>query len=131
MLRRRPPAPAAPLGGAEPSPAQGPAARLETTERLDLLRQDLLALPAEQRGALVMRELGGLSHTQIAGALDESAAGVKQLIYQARMALSGMEDGRRVPMCVDASRTATAGSCARAGSRRTCGPARVAAPSAS
>ena len=103
MLRRRPATPAAPLSGAEPSPAQGPAARLETAERLDLLRQDLLALPADQRGALVMRELGGLSHEQIAGALDESAAGVKQLIYQARMALSGMEDGRRME-CPDVRR---------------------------
>jgi Sigma-70, region 4 len=69
--------------------------RLETVEELAALRQDLLTLPADQRGALVLRELSGLTHEQIADVLDESPAAVKQLIYQARLGLTGMAEGRR------------------------------------
>lgn len=94
MLRRRPGHRAEALTGSEPSPSPGPAERLLAGEELARLREDLLALPADQRGALVMRELAGMSHGQIAEALGESAASVKQLIYQARTALHGMADGR-------------------------------------
>jgi RNA polymerase sigma factor (sigma-70 family) len=96
MLRRRPPLAAEALSGSETSPAQGPMERLETVEELAALREDLLTLPADQLGALVLRELSGLTHEQIAGVLDESPAGVKQLIYQARLGLTGMVEGRRM-----------------------------------
>ena len=79
MLRRRPAHPTQPLTGSEVLPAQAVAERIETAEELSRLRQDLLALPHDQRGALVLRELSGLSHAQIAEVLNESAASVKQL----------------------------------------------------
>lgn len=95
MLRRRPPVAALALSGSETSLAPSPLERLETAEELAVLREDLLKLPPDQRGALVMRELAGLTHEQIAGVLDQSTAGVKQLIYQARLGLAGMAEGRR------------------------------------
>ena len=58
MLRRRPPLAAEALSGSETSPAQGPMERLETVEELAALREDLLTLPADQRGAPVLREPG-------------------------------------------------------------------------
>ena len=94
MLRRRPAHPTQPLTGFEVLPAQGMAERVETAEELSRLRQDLLALPHDQRGALVLRELSGLSHSRIAEVLNESAASVKQLIYQARTGLYAMAEGR-------------------------------------
>ena len=94
MLRRRPAHPTQPLTGFEVLPAQGMAERIETAERLTGLRQDMLALPDDQRGALVLRELSGLSHAQIAEVLNESAASVKQLIYRARTGLYAMAEGR-------------------------------------
>ncbi len=45
---------------------------------------DLADLPDRQRAALVLRELNGLSHAEIAVVLETSAANVKQTIYEAR-----------------------------------------------
>ena len=47
---------------------------VEDRERLALLRADLRDLPERQRSALVLRELSGLSHEEIAVVLDSSAA---------------------------------------------------------
>lgn len=96
LLRRRPAHAVTALSGLESSPDQGPAERLETADELARVREDLLSLPAGQRAALVLRELSGLSHEQIADVLDESAAGVKQIIYQARLTLTDMAEGRRM-----------------------------------
>ncbi|HEY5941987.1 MAG TPA: RNA polymerase sigma factor, partial [Solirubrobacterales bacterium] len=58
-------------------------AREELTELMDRLR----ALPEPQRAALVMRELEGLSHEEIAAALGVSGGAARQAIYRARAAL--------------------------------------------
>ena len=50
------------------------------------LVSDLGALPERQRGAIVMRELSGLSFAEIAAALGTSEGGGKQLVYEARTA---------------------------------------------
>jgi len=57
--------------------------REEMTELMDRLR----ALPEPQRAAIVMRELEGLSHEEIAAALGLSGGGARQAIYRARQAL--------------------------------------------
>ena len=62
ILRRRPAHPTQPLTGLEVLPGQGVAEQIEITQELGRLRQDLLALPDEQRAALVLRELSGFSH---------------------------------------------------------------------
>ncbi|HTI33041.1 MAG TPA: sigma-70 family RNA polymerase sigma factor, partial [Miltoncostaea sp.] len=94
ILRRRRPGGWEPLSDGEASRDPGPEERTETAETLTRLREDLLSLPADQREALVMRELSGLSHVEIGAVLGEGPARVKQLIHQARRGLSRMEDGR-------------------------------------
>ena len=47
----------------------------------------LRALPEPQRAAMVMRELEGLSHEEIAAALGVSGGAARQAIYRARAAL--------------------------------------------
>ncbi len=94
MLRRRPAQAPSAFTGDEVHNAPSVPERVQIADDLRTLRQDLLALPIEQRGALVLRELSGLSHAQIGAVLEESTSGVKQLIYQARVGLHAMADGR-------------------------------------
>jgi RNA polymerase sigma factor (sigma-70 family) len=63
---------------------------------LTVLLADLKELPERQRSALVMRELSGLSHEDIALALDTSLGGAKQAIFEARRALSEFVEGREM-----------------------------------
>ncbi|HEX8752502.1 MAG TPA: RNA polymerase sigma factor, partial [Solirubrobacterales bacterium] len=84
-LRDRPPAteelPAAIAGS--PSAAVEAERREEVAELMARLR----ALPEPQRAAIVMRELEGLSHEEIAAALGVSGGAARQAIYRARVAL--------------------------------------------
>jgi RNA polymerase sigma factor (sigma-70 family) len=92
VLRRR--SPDAPIDFASTVASQrdAPAER----EKMQALIADLAALPERQRSALVMRELNGLSHTEIGGALGTSEAAAKQLVYEARTALHELEEGREM-----------------------------------
>ena len=64
-----------------------PAAAVAQSERLHALAREVLALPAEQRAALVLRELEGLSYEQIAEALGVTVPAVKGRIHRARLGL--------------------------------------------
>ena len=55
---------------------------------------DLAQLPDRQRGALLLRELAGLSHEEIALSLGVSVGAAKQAIFEARQALADVEEGR-------------------------------------
>lgn len=76
--------------------ATGPALADEASsrERLRQLLADLDELPERQRGALVMRELSGLDFDGIATALDTSPAVARQTLYEARLSLHQMDEGR-------------------------------------
>jgi RNA polymerase sigma factor (sigma-70 family) len=63
------------------------AAEAEAREELRELMTRLQALPEPQRAALVMRELEGLSHEEIAAALGVSGGAARQAIFRARAAL--------------------------------------------
>jgi RNA polymerase sigma factor (sigma-70 family) len=63
------------------------AAEAEAREELRNLMERLRALPEPQRAALVMRELEGLSHEEIAAALGVSGGAARQAIYRARATL--------------------------------------------
>jgi RNA polymerase sigma factor (sigma-70 family) len=63
------------------------AAVVEAREELRDLMERLGALPEPQRAALVMRELEGLSHEEIAAALGVSGGAARQAIFRARSAL--------------------------------------------
>jgi RNA polymerase sigma factor (sigma-70 family) len=66
----------------------------DTRARLELLLADLAQLAERARAALVMRELGGLSHEEIAAALQISVGAAKQAIFEARSALFELAEGR-------------------------------------
>ncbi|HKO37525.1 MAG TPA: RNA polymerase sigma factor, partial [Solirubrobacterales bacterium] len=67
--------------------ARSAAAEVEAREELTDLMGRLRALPEPQRAALVMRELEGLSHEEIAAALGVSGGAARQAIYRARATL--------------------------------------------
>lgn len=67
---------------------------VDSRERLRDLTADLAQLTEQQRGALLMRELGGLPFADVASALAVSSAAAKQSVYEARRALQAMQEGR-------------------------------------
>ncbi len=67
---------------------------LADRQRLSELRADLADLPERQRAALVLRELSGLGHEEIAQVLSSSAPAVKQSIFGARTGLAECAEGR-------------------------------------
>jgi RNA polymerase sigma factor (sigma-70 family) len=84
-LRDGPPA-AAELAETMPGGVSA-AAAAERREEIAELMSRLRALPEPQRAAIVMRELEGLSHEEIAAALGVSGGAARQAIYRARAAL--------------------------------------------
>ncbi|HTN23996.1 MAG TPA: RNA polymerase sigma factor [Solirubrobacteraceae bacterium] len=77
----------------EPS-VPGPEVDSEHRVRLAQLVDDLRGLPERQRGALVMRELSGLSYDEIAVALNVSNEAARRAVFDARNALHEAVDGR-------------------------------------
>jgi len=71
--------------------------------RLRDLEADLAALGTRQRAALILRELNGLGHDEIAEVLGASPRSIKQLIFEARAALHESSEGRALP-CRDVER---------------------------
>ena len=92
LIRRR--QPAGPDAELHRATSPDVAARAEARAEIGQLLDDIRALPERQRGALVMRELGGLEYTEIAAALETSPAAAKQVIYEARRALFELAKGR-------------------------------------
>lgn len=84
-IRDRPP-PAQVLEEAIQSGAGPEEAAERRAEVADLITR-LRSLPEPQRAAIVMRELEGLSHEEIAAALGLSDGAARQAIYRARQAL--------------------------------------------
>ena len=74
----------------------GAEAGAATAERLRRLVRDLGQLPDRQRGALVMRELNGISCEEIGASLGCTASAARQLIYEARIALQEIAEGREM-----------------------------------
>jgi RNA polymerase sigma factor (sigma-70 family) len=77
-------------------------------ERLQRLVADVAELPERQRGALVMRELSGLGFEEIGAALGTSAATARQTLYEARLGLRRMSEGREMD-CAEAWRAISDG----------------------
>jgi RNA polymerase sigma-70 factor (ECF subfamily) len=72
------------LVGVSVAAVGGPAEEAEVRERLAALVAAIVALPGEQRAALVLRELEGLSYEEIATVLGVSVAAVKGRLHRAR-----------------------------------------------
>ena len=72
----------------------GPEVDAEQRGRLAQLVDDLRMLPERQRGALVMRELSGLSYDEIGSALGVTNEAARRAVFDARSALHAAVDGR-------------------------------------
>jgi RNA polymerase sigma factor (sigma-70 family) len=72
----------------------GPEVDAEQRGRLEQLVDDLQSLPERQRGALVMRELNGLSYEEIGTALGLTLEAARRAVFDARNALHDAADGR-------------------------------------
>jgi RNA polymerase sigma factor (sigma-70 family) len=97
---RRPLPPAAEIYELSRTPTHDP--QTETVRREDLRRlvQDVQRLPEQQRSALLMRELDGLTYAELADALDTSVPAIKSLLVRARVGLVEAEEARDAA-CVD------------------------------
>ncbi|UTI67062.1 sigma-70 family RNA polymerase sigma factor [Paraconexibacter antarcticus] len=71
------------------------AAEVEQRQDLRDMLGDLARLPEDQRAALVLAELGDLSHDEIGVALDVRSGKVKALVFQAREQLVGYRQARQ------------------------------------
>ena len=73
------------------------AADAERREEVRALVADLRRLPDEQRAALLLTELGELSHAEVAQVIGVRTTKVKALVFQARQGLLAAGDARSIP----------------------------------
>jgi RNA polymerase sigma factor (sigma-70 family) len=98
MLRARKPD-ALPIED-EVLPGTALAEEAELRDELRDLVRDLADLPEQQRSALVLFELGDLSHAEIAEVIGCEEKQVKGIVFRARTGLSERREGRMAP-CVE------------------------------
>ncbi len=101
QLRRPSPIPSEIMPGAEPALSPGhrhdPPAEAERSEDFRRLVSDVHQLPEQQRSALLMRELQGLSYEELAVALGISVAAVKSVLLRARGGVLDAAEARNAP----------------------------------
>ena len=85
------------LGGGECVSTDGLAAEVEQREELRALVADLRRLPDDQRAALLLAELGELTHVEVARVIGVRQGKVKALVFQAREALAAASHARSLP----------------------------------
>ena len=76
---------------------EGLAEQVERRAELRRLVADVRELPDEQRAALLLTELGDLSHAEVAEVLDCEGTRVKGLVFQARSQLIARREARETP----------------------------------
>jgi RNA polymerase sigma factor (sigma-70 family) len=84
---RRPAPPAAEIFEVSRKPLRDPMEEAQRREDLTRLVEDISRLPEQQRSALLMREMDGLSYQDLAEALDVSLPAIKSLLVRARVGL--------------------------------------------
>ncbi|MBJ7329299.1 MAG: RNA polymerase sigma factor [Solirubrobacteraceae bacterium] len=97
---RRPVPPAAEIFEMSRRPLHDPIVEAERREDLRQLVKDVSDLPEQQRSALLMREMDGLSYQELAGALDVTVPAVKSLLVRARIGLVEAGEARNTA-CVE------------------------------
>jgi RNA polymerase sigma factor (sigma-70 family) len=78
-------------------PTRGLAEQVEQRADLRHLLQDLRQLAPEQRAALLLTELGALSHAEVGQVLGVETVKVKALVFRARTGLIQRRDARETP----------------------------------
>jgi len=93
QMRR--PAPV-PVEASEDAPSDAPEPMVAAQQREDLRRlvTDIRALPQQQRSALLMREMDGMTYTELGAALGVTVPAVKSLLVRARMGLAETGEAR-------------------------------------
>jgi len=104
-LRRPSPLPSELAPDAEPAfgapgASHEPPAVAERSAALARLVADVRTLPTQQRSALLMRELQGLTYEELASALSVSVPAVKSLLLRARTGLIDIAHARETP-CIE------------------------------
>jgi RNA polymerase sigma factor (sigma-70 family) len=84
---RKPMPPAVDVFDTSRKPLHDPIAEAERRDDLRRLVQDVRRLPDQQRSALLMREIDGLSYVELSAALGVSLPAVKSLLVRARIGL--------------------------------------------
>jgi RNA polymerase sigma factor (sigma-70 family) len=75
-------------------PPRDPVTEADRRETLRRLLSDVRRLPEQQRSALLMRELGGISYADVAQALGVTVPAVKSLLVRARVSLAAAGEAR-------------------------------------
>jgi RNA polymerase sigma factor (sigma-70 family) len=86
-----------PVAEVEPPATENLSAEVERRQDLRDLLGDVAGLPEEQRAALVLAELGAVSHEEIAAVLGVPREKVKALVFQARTSLTASRRARETP----------------------------------
>jgi len=97
-LRRPDPAPAD-VFEASRKPLHDPIEEAQRREDLSRLVEDVGRLPEQQRSALLMREIDGMSYADLAAALDVTVPAVKSLLVRARVGLVEAAEARDADCC--------------------------------
>src|SRR4051812_26187210 len=84
---RRPVPPAAELFEVSRKPLHDPVEEAQRRDDLRRLVEDVGRLPEQQRSALLMREIDGMTYADLANALDVTVPAVKSLLVRARVGL--------------------------------------------
>jgi RNA polymerase sigma factor (sigma-70 family) len=91
---RRPHPPASEIFEMSRKPLLDPVDEAQRRDDLKRLVRDVGQLPEQQRSALLMREIDGLSYSDLAGALDVTVPAVKSLLVRARVGLVEAQESR-------------------------------------
>ena len=86
-----------PMGEADEPTTENLSAAVQRRQDLRDVLSDLSGLPDDQRAALVLAELGAVSHEDIATVLDVPRDKVKALVFQARSSLIASRNARETP----------------------------------
>jgi RNA polymerase sigma factor (sigma-70 family) len=92
-LRRPVPAPAEVFETSR-KPLHDPMVEAQRREDLERLVSDIGRLPDQQRSALLMREIDGMSYSDLAEALDVTVPAIKSLLVRARVGLVESAEAR-------------------------------------
>jgi RNA polymerase sigma factor (sigma-70 family) len=96
---RRPTPPAAEIFEMSRKPLHDPIEEAQRREDLARLVEDVGRLPEQQRSALLMREIDGMSYADLAAALDVTVPAVKSLLVRARVGLVEAAEARDADCC--------------------------------
>src|SRR5918997_295715 len=96
---RRPTPPAAEIFEMSRKPLHDPIVEAQRREDLARLVEDVGRLPEQQRSALLMREIDGMSYADLATALDVTVPAVKSLLVRARVGLVEAVEARDTACC--------------------------------